>query len=115
MDVLKIGKSIRVCNQTLGLATAVSSDWAAIPVDGVMGISPGSDSAFVNQSMSVFDNLVASETLASPVIGIALVKASAQKAGSPAGEFTFGGVSDKWIPGGGQAIAWKNVTSNQVW
>ncbi|KAG0152157.1 hypothetical protein CROQUDRAFT_85888 [Cronartium quercuum f. sp. fusiforme G11] len=114
-DTVNFGNSIKVSNQTFGLANTVSPDWAALPVDGLMGIGPDSLSILGTNSIGVFSQLVASNTLFSPVIGIALVKASAQRAGSSAGQYTFGDVSDKWIAGGRRAITWKNVTSQHFW
>ncbi|KAG0152160.1 hypothetical protein CROQUDRAFT_56133 [Cronartium quercuum f. sp. fusiforme G11] len=116
VDVLQLGGSVRVSNQTFGLASSVSSDWAASPVDGLMGIGPDSLSILTaNHSKGVFTQLIASKTLVNPIIGIALVKQREQKADSPAGEFTFGDVSEKWIAGGRKALIWKNVTSHNFW
>ncbi|KAH9816737.1 aspartic peptidase A1 [Melampsora americana] len=102
-DTVSFGSSsIKSLNQTFGLATTVSSDWADLPVDGLMGIGPDSLSVFTTN-----DNV-----LDQPIIGIALVKQDSQTLGSPVGEFKFGGVSKKWIRGD---LVWKNVTSNNFW
>lgn len=115
-DIVAFGDNVQIEHQTFGLAYTVSPDWAASPVDGLMGIGPDSLSTFAgNASRGVFTQLIASGTLASPIIGIALVKQSMQKDASSAGEFTFGGVNDKWISGGSKALSWKNSTSHSFW
>lgn len=112
-DTVSFGNSIKALNQTFGLATTVSSDWAELPVDGLMGIGPDSLSVFpTNDSKGVFSNLVDSKTLDQPIIGIALVKEDQKGLGSPVGEFKFGGVNKKWIRGD---LDWKNVTSHNFW
>ncbi|KAG0152159.1 hypothetical protein CROQUDRAFT_85890 [Cronartium quercuum f. sp. fusiforme G11] len=115
-DVLKLGGSVRVLNQPFGLASSVTLDWAASPVDGLMGISPDSVSFFTgNYSKGVFTQLIDSNTLAKPIIGVALVGEHEQKTGTGDGEFTFGDVSEKWIAGGRKALIWYKVTSHTYW
>ncbi|EGG04901.1 aspartic peptidase A1 [Melampsora larici-populina 98AG31] len=112
-DTVSIGNSIKAYNQTFGLATMVSSDWAELPVDGLMGIGPDPLSVFTtNDPKGVFTNLVNSQTLDQPIIGIALVKELEYDSGSALGEFKFGGISKKWIR---EDLVWKNVTSHNFW
>lgn len=80
-----------------------------------MGIGPDSLSNFGTDSKGVFSQLVETHALARPVIGIALVKGTAADYESRAGEYTFGGLSEKWIRGGGTQIHWTNVTSHNFW
>lgn len=81
-----------------------------------MGIGPESNSIFTGtNSMGFFRQLVNSKTLALPVIGIAFVSPRNEDSSPTAGEFTFGGVSEKWIRGGFKDLAWKNVTSKNFW
>lgn len=116
IDIVTLGNLTQIHNQSFGLATKISTDWAALAVDGLMGIGPESNSIFNGtNSMGFFRQLVDSKMLAIPVIGIAFVSPRNGDHSPVAGEFTFGGVSEKWIRGGRGNLAWKNVTSKNFW
>merc|ERR1712137_272360 len=83
-----------------------------------MGIGPESLTIFNGtNSTGFFRQLVNSQMLALPIIGIAFVspRNGDHLPSTTAGEFTFGGVSEKWIRGGFGNLAWKNVTSTNFW
>ncbi|KAH9813203.1 aspartic peptidase A1 [Melampsora americana] len=115
-DVVSLGNSIEVVHQTFGLATQISSDWIPLAVDGLMGIGPESNSIYTgSNSTGFFRQLINNHMLSIPVIGIAFVSPREEGMKTLTGEFTFGGVSEKWIRGGLKEIVWKKVTSQNFW
>ncbi|EWC45719.1 hypothetical protein DRE_05056 [Drechslerella stenobrocha 248] len=109
-DSLSLGP-VTLENVSFGLATVVSDDFTAFPVDGILGL--GFPSASVQKVPTFLDNLISQQIITKRVFGVHLHRSS-DAAGN--GSVIFGGIDSSRIEGGPTALKYYSLnTTSHLW